>query len=74
MSYKPLNRLQPFAEEEGFYTLLLLLLSYGIILAVERQTWFWTAPTFSICRESITHLYGALGDTRHSRDEADTGC
>ncbi len=71
MSYKPLNRLQPFAEEEGFYTLVLLLLSYGTILAVERQTWCGTAPT---CRESITHLYGALGDTRYSRDETDTGC
>ena len=24
--------------------------------------------------ESIEHLYGALGDTRYSRDEIDTGC
>ena len=54
--------------------LLLLLLSYGTILAVERQTWSWTAPTFSICPESTTHLNGALGDTRYSRDETDTGC
>ena len=61
-------------EEEEFYRLLLLLLSYGTILAIERQTWIWTAPTFSICQESITHLYGALGDTRHSCDETDTGC
>ncbi|DBA81989.1 TPA: hypothetical protein ACH3X1_007692 [Trebouxia sp. C0004] len=46
-------------EEEVFYRLLLLLLSYGTILAVERQTWCGTAPA---CRESIKHLYGALGD------------
>ncbi len=46
--------------------LLLQLLSCGTILAVERQTWCGTAPT---CRESITHLYGALGDTTYSRDE-----
>ena len=36
------------------------------ILAVERQTWCGTAPT---CRQLITHLYGALGDTTYSRDE-----
>ena len=30
----------------GFYTLLLQLLSYGIILAVERQTWCGEAPTY----------------------------
>ena len=35
-------------EEEGFYTLLLQLLSYRTILAVERQTCCGTAPT---CRE-----------------------
>jgi len=58
-------------KEEIFYMLLLLLLSYGTILAVERQTWCGTAP---ICRETMTHLYGALGDTTYSRDETDTGC
>ena len=42
------------------------MLSYGTTLAVERQIWCGTAPT---CRELITHLYGALGDTRYSRDE-----
>ena len=53
------------------YKLLLLLLSYGTMLAVERQTWCGTAPTR---RETMTHLYGALGDTTYSRDETDTGC
>ncbi len=53
-------------KEEIFYTLLLQLLSYGTELAVERQTWYGTGPT---CRESMTHLYGALGDTTYSRDE-----
>ena len=38
-----------------------LLLSYGTILAVERQTWCGTAST---CQESTTHLCGALNDTR----------
>ena len=52
--------------EERFYRLVLQLLSYGTKLAVERQTWYGTAPT---CRESMTHLYGALGDTTYSRDE-----
>ena len=40
-----------------------------VLLAVEPQTWCGTAPA---CRESITHPYGALGDTRYSRDETDT--
>ncbi len=53
-------------EEAIFYKLLLQLLSYGTMLAVERQTWCGTAPT---CREPITHLYGALADTTYSRDE-----
>ena len=47
-----------FTIEEEFYTLLLQLLSYGTILAVERQTWCGTART---CPETRTHLYGALG-------------
>ena len=42
------------------------LLSYGPLLAVEQQTWCGTVPP---CRQLITHLYGALGDTTYSRDE-----
>ena len=63
-------RKPPVYQEEGFYKLLLLLLSYGTILAVERQTWCGTAPA---CREPMRHLYG-VGDARYSRDETDTGC
>ena len=58
-------------EEEEFYTLLLQLLSYRTILAVERQTWCGTAPTY---RETMMQLHGAYGDTTYSRDETDTGC
>ena len=46
-------------------------LSYRTILAVERQTWWETAPTY---REAMTQLHGAYGDTTYSRDETDTGC
>ena len=58
-------------EEEEFYTLLLQLLAYRTIVAVKRQTWCGTAPT---CRETMTQLHGAYGDTTYSRDETDTGC
>ena len=57
--------------EMKFYKLLLQLLSYGTILAVQRQTCCEAAPT---CQFSIMRLYGALGDTTYSRDETDTGC
>ena len=52
----------------GFYTLLLQLLTYGTIIAVERQTCCGTAPACQ-CRESMTPPYGALGNTAYSRDE-----
>ena len=54
-------------QEEGFYRLLLQLLSYKTILAVEWHPWCGTAPT------SGTHLY-AFGGITCSRDETATGC
>ena len=54
-------------EEEEFYRLLLPLLSYGTILAVERQTCL-------TCRGSIRHLYVHMMTQDTARDETDTGC
>ena len=61
----------PDAPQTGILHAFAAALVLRILLAVERQTWCGTAPT---CRETITHLCGALGDTTYSRDETDTGC